>query len=77
MTYSVSAGDDETNQGSVFCDEKGKILLRRRACSHMVTGSGFGGSSVPQNLGLGQRMESNPTTSRVRGLLQKGGKELT
>jgi len=36
-------------------DEKGKIPLARRGCLLIIIGSGLGGSSVPQNPGIGQK----------------------
>ena len=47
---------------SAYSDEKGKLRLGQWGCLNMVTGSGFGESSVPQNLGSGQREEGLPTT---------------
>src|SRR5512139_947435 len=35
--------------------EIAKILRGRRRCSHVVAGSSLCGSSVPQNLGMGQK----------------------
>jgi hypothetical protein len=40
---------------SVFRDEKGKRRLRQWGSLPFITGSGFGGSSLPQNPGVGQK----------------------
>jgi hypothetical protein len=41
---------------SLLRDEKGKIPLARRGCLLIIIGSGLGGSSLPQNLGIGQKV---------------------
>jgi hypothetical protein len=55
------------NSRDVFRDEMAKILLGRWGCLPMVTGSGSGESRLPQNPGIGQRKEGDPTILRVRG----------
>jgi hypothetical protein len=40
---------------SLLSDEKGKRRLRQWGSLPFLTGSGFGGSSLPQNPGVGQK----------------------
>ena len=41
----------------------------------MITGTGFGASSLPQNLGSGQRKGGDPTILGLLGRLQNGRKD--
>jgi hypothetical protein len=43
------------NLESSYSDEQGKIPLARWGCLLIIIGFGLGGSSLPQNLGPGQK----------------------
>jgi hypothetical protein len=68
------AGDFSSNLVRIYFDEKGKIPLARRGCLLIITGSAFGGSSVPQNLGSGQRIEPTPRSWGSMGGHRSRGK---
>ena len=53
------------NDTSLLRDEKAKRRPDRYGCLDMVTASRFGESSLPQNLGMGQKEGGSPTILRL------------
>jgi hypothetical protein len=62
------------NLESSYSDEIGKIPLSRRGCSPFINGAHLGGSSLPQNLGSGQRIEPTPRSGGSVGGHRSVGK---